>query len=704
MTTQTSYSDNKNLDLNINSKFFIGELRRSWPKMVLYFIIFALTMILPLLMQDMGMMNYSLTMTEEENILRNSARLLDLITEYIQIWAPVSMVVALFAGCYVTKMLNNRVSADFFHSIPMSRESMYITRLLVGIITYLATFILAVLAVLILCETQTLADGYGWLIFKQIIRNFGFAFLTFSMIYSTTVFAGMLCGSTPMQLIMTIYLNIILFVYYGSFFSTIDLFFENLYTSYYLEENIITRLLPFVRFMDTDLINEISIPDICFYAIGSLLLLMGAMALYRFRKIEKAGSPIVFDGFAAFFRYSVIIPVTLLGGLFFNLMVGSFIWYIIGLVIGAFLCFLLVNTILAKNARKMFSGIKGFAIYSAVMLVIFCMLGFDIFGIDDYIPSWGEVSYVEVTLNNQLREIAFKDENVIKSAIALDKSKYSESDVSATHDTISYIVEGKYEGVGEYEGAYFYTSSYDSYSYRVVYKLKSGIPLARKGRVYLSNEALRDLCRAVADSEEYESYWKESIEAEGYSDYYISGDRISEANTKDFDLGTFEIEKYDAINSIAQSFDGIDYTYFQRQQIGNLNFQGSGSNGYKSFDMPIYTDSAIAPILMRNMNEEEYYDYLVSKVAYIIIYKGNDDYFTEENGIKLEEDAELYKEVLKDLSNLSYDKNIFTETEPLYHVGIAFYSSDSGSTDNVLTLTGNFLEGKVPAKIQTLIP
>ena len=385
-------------------------------------------------------------------------------------------------------------------------------------------------------------------------------------------------------------------------------------------------------------------------------------------------------------------------------MVGSFIWYIIGLVIGAFLCFLLVNTILAKNARKMFSGIKGFAIYSAVMLVIFCMLGFDIFGIDDYIPSWGEVSYVEVTLNNQLREIAFKDENVIKSAIALDKSKYSESDVSATHDTISYIVEGKYEGVGEYEGAYFYTSSYDSYSYRVVYKLKSGIPLARKGRVYLSNEALRDLCRAVADSEEYESYWKESIEAEGYSDYYISGDRISEANTKDFDLGTFEIEKYDAINSIAQSFDGIDYTYFQRQQIGNLNFQGSGSNGYKSFDMPIYTDSAIAPILMRNMNEEEYYDYLVSKVAYIIIYKGNDDYFTEENGIKLEEDAELYKEVLKDLSNLSYDKNIFTETEPLYHVGIAFYSSDSGSTDNVLTLTGNFLEGKVPAKIQTLIP
>ncbi|MBQ8005038.1 MAG: hypothetical protein IJ303_01845, partial [Clostridia bacterium] len=668
----------------MNSKYFLGELKRSWPQMVLYFIIFSLTMILPFLMTGFGMLHHNPEMSYEENVLRNSTRLLDMVVESVQIWTVVSMIAAIFAGCYVTKILNNKVSADFYHSIPLSRESMYLTRLIAGAVSYLATFISAVLILLLLCEVQELSDGYGILIFKQFIKNFGFSLLSFFMIYATTVFAGMLCGSTPMQLIMTVYLNIIFFVYYSAIFATFDLFYENIYTSYYLSEEILIKLAPFVRLMDLDLITKISVPDICFYAITSLLLLMGSMALYKFRKIEKATQPVVFDGFSAFFRYSVIIPVTLLGGLFFNLVVGSFIWYIIGLIIGGFLCFLLVNTIISKNARKMFEGVKGFAIYAAVMLVVFCAIGFDIFGVNSYIPSKGSVASVEVIIGNELENITFKNSEIINAAIELDRAR--------GYGNIEYdenVVIDK-----DFGGEYFYTNIDEVISYRIIYKLKSGMPIARKGIVTAVSGELKNFCRVVADSDEYEKYWKEAIDVEYYGNSYLERDEIMSRNSNDFEIdvttekGSIEESAfYSSVLKLPEQFNGVDYNYFQRQQIGELHFNGYKENSYRSFNMPIYCDNTLlAPYVFRGMTEEEYYDYLASKIEYMVIYKGNVQSFTELDGKKIENDSELFVKILKNLSNIGYYKNIFTEIDTSYHVGIAFQASDNGS-EIIMTTT-----------------
>ena len=97
MTTQTSYSEKKSKGMS--RKYFLGELKRSWPKMVLYFIVFCLAMIIPLLMLDMEFTGMGYGETLGEYRLRCARRLLNTITEYGPIWSELSMIVALFAGC-----------------------------------------------------------------------------------------------------------------------------------------------------------------------------------------------------------------------------------------------------------------------------------------------------------------------------------------------------------------------------------------------------------------------------------------------------------------------------------------------------------------------------------------------------------------------------------------------------------------------------
>ena len=139
MTTQTSFSEKRSVK-NMNFKYFCGELQRSWPRMVLFLIVFILTMIVPIYMNNFGEIYYSTDISEEERILRNSTGMLSFVTEYVQIWTLLSIAAAFISGLFVTRFLNDKVSADFYHSIPIKREGLFVSRITVGFANYFITF------------------------------------------------------------------------------------------------------------------------------------------------------------------------------------------------------------------------------------------------------------------------------------------------------------------------------------------------------------------------------------------------------------------------------------------------------------------------------------------------------------------------------------------------------------------------------------
>ncbi|MEE0968833.1 MAG: hypothetical protein U0M06_05620 [Clostridia bacterium] len=711
MTTQMSCSDRKNYDLNFNKKYFLGELKRSWPKMVLYFVIFLLTMILPLLMSnfDYSYSSVSTYLSPEEILLRTSKDVLETIKDFAYVWAPISMLVALFAGCYVTKILNNRVSADFYHSTPLRRENFFITRTLVGVSTYLITFILSVVTVIIICESYTLAEGFGKLIFKQIIVNFGYSLLSFFVVFSITVFAGMLCGTTIMQLIMTLYLNLVVFVYYVSLFLTLDKFTYTFNATWYLERDITFELIPFVRFMKPDFTNDITAVDICFFIIGAFLLLVGALALYKFRKIEKAGTPIVFNGFATFFRYSVIIPSTLLGGLFFRAIGSVEIWYFFGLVLGSILCFMLLNTILEKNARKMFKGIKTFALYSVVMAIVILAFLFDIFGINNYIPSAKNVKSVNITISNEIQEINFEDNDVIKSIISLDKWASGDPDFDGDVYSVNYVystVYGEiveitktdgYEDVVEFtagktEKDIFSTDVGNKTYVRIVYTPRYGIPVAREIIVPIRCEEMTDLAKAIADSDDYRGHFKDIVSNIQPGN---SCDRSYDAISTNNFTGNYtelNLQEVDKIRGIAEK---INYEYFQRTQIGRFRIYG-----YDRYpvSIPVFSDDDLSYGFRRNLTIDEYYDSISLLIDSIVICNANVSTFSAyDEGVLIIKDREQIIEILKNASSLATgNDSFFTETEPGYQIGISY---NAVQVDQIYktNYTTHFLKDSVPA-------
>ena len=217
------------------------------------------------------------------------------------------------------------------------------------------------------------------------------------------------------------------------------------------------------------------------------------------------------------------------------------------------------------------------------------------------------------------------------------------------------------------------------------------------------SEQMTALAKAVTNSEEYEESWKKHISSLDYRDYYATYDTISDYNIEDNEI----YERYlphDTIKKINDSFEGIDYEYFQRPQIGQIHFYGSYLNNYNTFRMPVYVGDELASIFMGFKTEEEYYDYLASKIFSIVIYKGSKQDFSSEDGVVLPKDTELYKEVLKNLANTTDTRNIFTETEPQYHVGISFVGYEPKYAQSVQNMTAEFLKGCVPASVKALVP
>lgn len=701
MTTQTLFS-NKKSGADMSMKYFLGELKRSWPRSVLYFIIFFMTMAIPLLISAPYKPYRGIDVSDAEYIFKCSERLFDYVNGVLPFWSAFSMIVALFSGCYVAKILNNKVSADFYHSIPLRRENLFFTRFSVGAISYLVTFFVNVLIFLFICEIQELSAPFYGAIASEIFKSFGFSVLGFFFVYSSCIFAGMLSGTTIMQLVVTAYLNFFPVVAYLSLTATFFLGASHINQSYYVSEDIIPSMVPPIKIMIIPLLEKISALDIIAYIFISLVFIGFSVVIYKARKIERAGTPIVFDGFGAFFKYSMMTIAVLLGGLFFEAISGSFVWYLLGILIGALLSFMLINTILAKNARKMFAGAKSFAIYLVITVAAVLLVAFDAFGIDRYVPDANAVDSVTVTYRNQVYEIKFEDENVIRSVVDIDKKSVNNELVGDGYSAEIYSLSGVKISYAEKDidikEEAFYPHYTRSYRLNVVYKLKSGLPLARTvyGEDY---ESLCILLEKIADSEEFEEGIKKALFDVEYDDYYIEQGIEGNSKYSDFESKNegFKRPTY-ALDTIKNEFNGVDYDFYQRQILGYVNFYHYGDD-YRNLEYPIFVGTALQAAVTDENDINAFYEDFAGLIEYIVIVKGgNIDYFTAAGDASLViTDKEQIKEILSNAASLTNQLTPFTKAEPLYHIGIK-YSTDG---DYFNTMTTYFRYGCVPSFVSS---
>ncbi|MEG1501034.1 MAG: hypothetical protein RR396_03680, partial [Clostridiales bacterium] len=107
------------------------------------------------------------------------------------------IITAIISACTVFKYLHNRKQVDFYHSLPLKREKLFISNFIGGLLLIIVPYLLNILLSLI-----TIA-GFGYfdqLHFMPMIQSIAVHLLFFLSIYSFTVLAAMLTGNVFINL------------------------------------------------------------------------------------------------------------------------------------------------------------------------------------------------------------------------------------------------------------------------------------------------------------------------------------------------------------------------------------------------------------------------------------------------------------------------------------------------------------------------
>lgn len=408
--------------------YFLHALRSSWPRAVCYFLIVFLALPIPLLISVTMQVRMDAVpaLSVGEMVAKDFSGAQHL-------YGMLAAALGIMAGMLAVTYLYNKVSVDCYHSLPLCRTGLLIHGFLVGFCDFFVALAAnGLLAQLILSIKVDDVHGFGATA-GVVVGICGVMLLTFLFFFTLAILCGMLAGTAFGQLMVGgTFLGWLPLMVYG-LPAMLDNYMTYVDIRYYVNEWVdwdkISPLLRIGSLVD----KPFSAGEVILWIGLSVLFFVIAVFLYRIRRVERAGLPIVFGAFGTVLKYMLMTLVTLgCGGLF--RLIARDGWMVFGFVFGGFVSFLLLNAILYKNPRQMFRGIFKLGIF----LVVFCLVfaGLVLFCtrvVDKQVPEERHVSSVELSFyGNNYRKLVYDDPEIISLAVrAVEKSYYVSSHVDS---------------------------------------------------------------------------------------------------------------------------------------------------------------------------------------------------------------------------------------------------------------------------------
>ncbi len=412
----------------------------------------------------------------------------EVLTTVINEGLPLAIVISLVVAVAVWSYLYNNRSACLMHTLPIKRKGLFLTNVLSGL-TMLVGPNLVVALLTLLAE---LAVGYVdvwslvvWFISVTLMELFFFCFATFCAMCTGHilglpalygVFNILVLGVTTL---VDLLLDQFVFGYAGGLSGGGLVKF--LTPIWLLESNVEVRYdrVNGQRVYETAWLSGVGF--ILVYAAVGLILLGAAYALYRRRHMERAGDVITVGWMRPVFQYGVAFCCALaFGSVLFEIFgyeMGETVWVLLVfmLICGAVGYF--VAKMLLEKSFRVFRCWKGCLPLLGALIVLTCVMEFDLTGYERRLPKLEEVEQV---LISNLQTVPYdeasytglesEDPDVIEAALAIHQS----------------VVEGKKDLENDNYGGMWNDDKY-SYSirikemvgFRVSYVLKNGNTLSR---------------------------------------------------------------------------------------------------------------------------------------------------------------------------------------------------------------------------------
>ncbi len=299
--------------------------------------------------------------------------------------------------------LFSKKKIDFFHSLPVKRETLFAVRYINGVLIYLVPYLAMVLvSILIMTFTGTMRA----VVFPVILKGLAVHLMGYLTIYTTFILCVTFVGNIVVFFAVsgwtfgiTAVTLLIYFWFEECFFRTFsylgDAFSERLHS--------LRFLCPAYFYIYTaasyQKIGSMLLQELAFTAV----LIVITLFVYRARPSDGAGKAIAFPILKPVIRVSVELLAGALVGMLFHEAADSNNgvpgWMIFGVILGVVLSHMLIQSIFYFDIRKCFAGKWSMGVCSLVAVAFVLIMRYDTFGYDKYLPKAKRIESVAIELS-----------------------------------------------------------------------------------------------------------------------------------------------------------------------------------------------------------------------------------------------------------------------------------------------------------------
>ncbi len=602
-----------------SAPFFGFTLDHSKHQFALYLIIVLITMVLPCLF------TISRADLRPSSV---SARIMfveDTMGLVIGFGFIASFIIAVFSGMSALSYVNSKKAVGCYHSLPIRRESIFISETLTRVIFYLISIVIGYLVAYFMMVG---AVPQGVIYTEYYLKYALSAVIIYMYVYSVILVAAGLCGTGFMRFAMSGIIAFLPCITYLLVFSTISMGVENSYAlsaTYQMNTENMKYAFSFIRVIDALMRVEDSMREILIVIPESILYYVIALFLHKYRRSEQSETTVIWKPVFLVVKYILMIAASLLGmyvlGMLFggNDALGIFIGALIGLVVA----FITVNSIMYRSSRMMFNGIKSFAMLTLVMLVYIVFVPLNITGrlgtpysventnsltiyANDKKIEYTDKEDVDMLLESL--EVSLKDEGVAYPKFSGILASASSEAVAYYFEKYMYFDQNKYDGT-----EYLIPYASDLYDVVILQDPKIGINL----KLSYSLDIQSEFFDAVWSTEEYaDAYNFSSLREEGYvaetinidfcSTNYLINSESYEINGNTKEANILDSERLAIL---------LSHLELQLDKVGDSPLVGmiklscrKGEKTYRTFEYPIYADDTEVVLATTNLTNMIYND------------------------------------------------------------------------------------------------
>lgn len=377
--------------------------RRSWFIAVVGLLLFILQPVLLLMQVD----------RYQANIAEGYASLADLQAMYQNFVAiggsaltVLFMFFAVVSAISGFSYLHSKVKLDFYHSLAIKRRRMFWVQYISGFLMIAIPYTVSLLLNLIIGATNGLMTKA---VLVLAIQAYLYRLLCFLAIYAIVILAVELTGK-----IIVAFFGTAVFILYGVILVGTIIGLSTAFFSTYMELGISSEIMIYsspaiLCFVQEGMISEALASGKSEYILriwvnmGVIILetlAITGLALWAHnnRKSEAAGSSIAFRKSESVIKVMLVIPLSLLVGLWFAMMISNHtsLWLYSGIIVGTVVISAVIEFIYHTNMREILKDKLRVLIMGIVAIAIATVFKIDLLGYDSYLPAKENIKQMAV--------------------------------------------------------------------------------------------------------------------------------------------------------------------------------------------------------------------------------------------------------------------------------------------------------------------